>query len=79
MNRYWDKPIIVTGLDGKLTTIRSAQEAASYILDRWPHEMNEEMLLPLKKLIDVIDDGVCPEDARSEFMVAIHHITHWHS
>ncbi|MEJ5019295.1 DUF982 domain-containing protein [Ochrobactrum vermis] len=79
MNRYWDKPILVMGDDGKLATIRSAQDAAAFILDRWPGTLDEEMLRPLEKLIDVIDDGCCPEDARAAFLVAIHQFSRLHS
>ncbi|MCH6203869.1 DUF982 domain-containing protein [Brucella ciceri] len=79
MNRYWDKPIMVVGDDEYLTTIRCAQEAAALILDHWPDEMDETLLRPLEKLIDVIDDGRCPEDARKEFLVAIHQFSRLHS
>lgn len=79
MNRFWDKPIEVAGINGVTNQIRSAEEAAAFILDRWPAEMTATMLKPLEKLIAVLDDGICPEDARAEFMIAIQHIHRLHS
>ncbi len=79
MNRFWDKPIEVAGINGVTNQIRSAEEAAAFILDRWPVEMTATMLKPLEKLIAVLDDGICPEDARAEFMIAIQHIHRFHS
>lgn len=79
MNRFWDKPIEVAGINGTINQIRSAEEAAAFILDRWPAEMTAAMLKPLAKLIAVLDDGVCPEDARAEFLIAIQQIHRFHS
>ena len=79
MNRFWYKPIVVAGIYGVTNQIRSSEEAAAFILDRWPAEMTAAMLKPLEKLIAVLDDGICPEDARAEFMIAIQHIHRFHS
>jgi len=79
MNYYWDKPIIVQDSAGKLVIIRSVMEAAAFVLEEWPREPNEDMLKPLEKFINVIEEGACPEEARSQFLLAIHKTSRLHS
>jgi hypothetical protein len=79
MDQYWDKPIEVRGIDGAFTRIRNAEEAAAFILDRWPEAMSGRMLVPLARLIEVLEEGVCPQEARAEFQFAIREMNYLHS
>lgn len=79
MNYYWDKPIIAKDATGKLVTLRSVMEAAVFVLGEWPRELNEDLLKPLEQFINVIEEGACPEEARSQFLLAIHKTARLHS
>lgn len=68
---YWGRPVTYEEDDrGGYRTIRSTEEAARVLLDRWPVQKGKEFFEAQEVFLSVLEGKRLPEDARQAFLRA---------
>ncbi|MDI7924619.1 DUF982 domain-containing protein [Ferirhizobium litorale] len=68
--KHWSKPVTFRVGPGLTFTVTNTEDAARYLLDRWSGEAGPAHKMARQACLDVLAEGLEPEEARSAFIAA---------